>query len=54
MEIVVEVKMKINTINKNATPVSIMNVTKWNIERMRTEAVHEVLDWKLVEVKPNG
>lgn len=54
MEIVVEVKMRINTTYKNATPVSIMDVTKWQIENLRDEATHEVLDWKLVEEKPNG
>lgn len=54
MEIVVEVKMRINTTNKNATPTSIMNVTKWQIEKMRSESTHEVLDWKLVEEKPHG
>ena len=54
MEIVVNVKMKINTTYKNATPMSIMEVTKWQIENMRDEATHEVLDWELVEEEPNG
>ena len=49
MEIVVNVKIRINTISKSATPESIMKVTSFKIDNMQGEETHEVIDWELVE-----
>ena len=54
MEIVVDIRTRINTIFKNATPKSMMDVVKWKIENIPGETVYKVLDWSLVEEKTNG
>lgn len=48
MDIVVEIK--INTTREKVTPLSIMEATKYEIESIKSDVTHKVLDWRLLEI----
>ena len=51
MKITVNVQMEIDTTFKSATPKSIMDTVKYQIETMRSESEIKVVDWELKKVK---
>lgn len=52
MEIVIAMKIKVATDSPKATPHSIGCCLKHSIEKTKSDADYEVVDWELVSVNP--
>ena len=52
MEVTINVKVKIRTLNPSATPHRMGEVLKDGIETIRSDAEYTVLDWELEEIRP--